>query len=150
MIRLNCGVIEDKDTLSRIPTRSRNSRPKPSRLDPEMVEPGLQSRALHAQPRGCAVGSSKLSAAIPKGAKNAFAFLIAEIDLLAAVALGGLFQFRQRRLQNRSRRQNDRALHEVLQFANVTRPIPPHQSFHGFRRNAGDGFFHLSRELTDE
>src|ERR1700719_2606270 len=103
------------------------------------------------EPWCTAVGPCVLAAAIDKHAKNALSFLVANLVFCFSIALiGGGLQFGERRLQNRARREDDRALNEVLQFADVARPLPAHQSFHGSRGNAGDGLSHLTGELADE
>jgi hypothetical protein len=101
-------------------------------LDPELAELRLQSGTLQAQARGRAVWPAELPAAFPKNLKNALALFVAQLDVLPPIPLiDGLLQFGQRSLQHRTRREYDRTLHEVFQFANVARPIPPHQHFHG-------------------
>jgi hypothetical protein len=74
-----------------------NSRPILSGLYAELVKLRLQRSAFQPQPRGCAVWPSELAVAIPKSAKNAFAFFMAETEVFAPITLGnGGLQFGER------------------------------------------------------
>jgi hypothetical protein len=63
-----------------------------SRLDAELVELRLKRGALQAQACGCAIGAAELTAALPKSAQDAFAFLVVESCLIPTL-VNGYLQF---------------------------------------------------------
>src|SRR5712675_3455620 len=112
-------------------------------FDAEMIELRLQRSALQSQACGSAFGSAKPSMTIAKSAKNTFATLVAKCTYAVTILqLSGSSQFRQRRLQYRSRGKDDRPLDKILQLSDVARPLPTHQQFHRLRGNTGNGLFH--------
>src|SRR6266446_5433375 len=58
--------------------------------------------------------------------------------------------FVQRVWEHAVPRKDNRALHQVLQLANVARPGIPLEGSHGFRRNAVDLLSHAVAELLHE
>jgi len=59
-------------------------------------------------------------------------------------------QFWDRHFKHLAAREDYGTLDEILQFPNVSRPLPIRQGLHRGRRNRFDVFFHSPCELLDE
>ena len=120
------------------------------RVDAELPHLRLQRGPLHpelAPPRPVA---AHLAAGIAQRLQDRFALRRRQRHYTSPGADARRFNSPHRRLQRRPGRQNHRPLDEVLQLANVARPVVARQRLHRLRRNAGDPPVHAPRVLLHE
>src|SRR6516162_8505653 len=103
--------------------------------DSEPPHFGVEGGSFETQLGRSPLWSTNEAFSLSQGTDNVFAFRVFEGRDLRRATLRNVFQLRQRGLQCRSTRQNYRPIKEVLQFADVPRPLPFHEVLHDARGN---------------
>src|ERR1035438_6297335 len=116
---------------------------------------GLQGGALHPQLGGGAFGATYPAIGFGERAEYCFALRSGQRDRSAGGARCvdrrlGTFQFADGGVQSSAGGNDDGALDEVLQFADVAGPVVALERMHGGRRNGGDFAIHAAGVLLHE
>src|SRR5712692_9639185 len=132
------------------------------RLDTELVHAGDECRSLQTEPGCGAFGSSHASTRFTQRAEDLIAsgllHCVAHASQRQCVDPGlcharrrlGKLQVGRVDFEDRTEREDDRALHDILQLPNVTRPRIPAKLAQGRGGNAVDRFAHPPRKLVRE
>ena len=121
-----------------------------SPLDTEFFHLRVQCGSFQTEAFRGTVGATDHSLALAEDAKDVVAFRGIQVRVRRSGEFFDGFEFGEGRAQNRTLRENDRPLHEILELADVARPAPFDERLQGLGGNRFDASAHTLGMAAEE
>ena len=108
----------------------------------KLLHPEVKCGPLHSQTRGRSIGTGHNPAGLLESLANVVSLRVFHSNCAKGFRFDGTLQTRERGVQNVARGEDNAPLDEILEFANVPRPLIRDEGRHRFRSNAFDFLTH--------
>src|SRR6266849_5818646 len=112
--------------------------------DAQLLHAEVKCRSLDSQTCGRPVGAGDNPAGLFEGLANVVSLRVLQSNCAKGFRFGGTRQTRERGVQDFARSEDNASLDEILELANVPRPLIRDKSRHRFRRNMFNLLIHPS------